>query len=146
MPNAAFVLMMVAAGAFIAFQSPINSALSKTTGVVEAALFSFATGTIALVALALAAGKGDVRAALAAPSWQWLGGVLGALFVTAFVVCVPRIGVSVAIACSLAGQLVTAMIVDHFGWFGVAQRSLDTRRLLALPVLALGVWLIQAKK
>jgi transporter family-2 protein len=140
------VLMMVSAGAFIAFQSPINSALSKTTGVVEAALFSFATGTLALVALALVAGRGDVRAAIGVPWWQWLGGVLGALFVTAFVVCVPRIGVSVAIGCSLAGQLVTAMLVDHFGWFGVAQRSLDVRRVLALPVLALGVWLIQAKK
>jgi bacterial/archaeal transporter family-2 protein len=136
------VFMMVLAGMFIGFQSPINAALSKRVGIFESALVSFTTGMVVLLLVVLFMGKGQLREALHAPIWEWTGGLLGAMYVTAIIVAVPRIGVSTAMIAAIAGQLLIGMIIDHFGWFGLAVRPVDWRRILAVLLMMAAVWLI----
>jgi len=41
----------------------------------------------------------------------------------------------------MAGQILVASILDHFGWLGVAQRSMDIQRIIGFAVVMFGVWL-----
>jgi len=47
-----------------------------------------------------------------------------------------------ASAITVAAQLLTALLLDHFGAFGGAQRTFDVTRTLGLLLTAGGVWLI----
>lgn len=136
------VLLMMAAGVFIGFQSPINAALSKRTGILEAGMISFAVGLLVLAFVVCFFGKGNLRGVLHAPLWQWTGGLLGAIYVTSIIVAVPRIGVSTAMMAAIAGQLLIGILIDHFGWFGVNVHPLDWRRITGALMMMAAVWLI----
>ncbi len=142
MSQLAYVLLMVVAGAFIAFQSPINAALARTTGVYHATFVSFAVGVVLAGMIAVFAGGGSLRQASQVPWWQWIGGALGVAYVTTIIVAVPRIGVTTMMVAALVGQLATAMVIDHFGWFGIAARAFEWRRALALPFLGAALYLV----
>lgn len=141
-----FVVLMIAAGAMIAFQSPINAALARSIGVYNATFLSFAVGVvIAGIIAAATGGGGSLRQVGQVPWWQWIGGALGVAYVTTIIVAVPRIGVTTMMVAALAGQLTTAMLIDHFGWFGIEPRAIELRRLLALPLLGAALWLIHKR-
>ncbi len=139
-------LVMMAAGAMIAFQSPINASLARNVGAFEAALVSFATGTGLLLLVVLLRGKGNVRALAGVPAWQYLGGLLGAAYITAIILLVPRIGVGSLMVTALTGQLGAALLIDRMGWFGLAARPLDARRLAAVALLFVAVLLMTGRK
>ncbi|MCI0572363.1 MAG: DMT family transporter [Myxococcaceae bacterium] len=146
MTSWSYVGLMVLAGALIAFQSPINAALARGVGVFEASLVSFAVGTVAAVVVVTALGKGDLGTVLGVPRWQLLGGLLGLTYVTLIIVSVPRIGVTVVMVTGLLGQLVTAMLIDHFGWFGLAVRPVGVPRLAGVVLLFVALYLINWRR
>jgi transporter family-2 protein len=141
-----YVGMMIFAGVMIGFQSPINAALSKKVGLFESALVSFSVGALTLVLVALLVGKGNLRDVAHVPWWQWLGGVLGAVYIVTIIVGVPQIGVTTVMVAALIGQLATGLLIDHFGWFGVTPRPVDWHRLVGVALLFASVWLIYGKK
>lgn len=141
-----FLGLMVLAGAAIAFQSPLNAALAKRTGPLEAALVSFTTGAAVLFVAVRLLGKGSLQAAHRAPPWMLLGGLLGALYVTTIIVSVPRVGVSAAIVAALVGQLAAGLLIDRMGLFGVPAHPIDGSRLLALALFAIALWLMAPKR
>lgn len=55
----------------------------------------------------------------------WIGGLFGALFVFSMIKLIPKIGVSSTMAGVIAGQLLLAMAIDHFGWFGLAKFGMN---------------------
>ncbi|HLT30452.1 MAG TPA: DMT family transporter [Myxococcaceae bacterium] len=141
-----YVGLMIVAGALIAFQSPINAALGRSVGVFEASLVSFIIGSLVAAGIVFFFGKGDVRAVTQVPWWQLLGGVLGLLYVTLIIVSVSKIGVTAVMVSGLAGQLLTAMIIDHFGWFGVTVRPIHSMRILGCALLVAAIALINWKR
>lgn len=79
-----------------------------------------------------------VRAAFHEPAWLWLGGVMSVLIVFAITVGPPRIGVAATIGIVIAGNLVSAALIDRYGLFGQAAIAIDRWRLLGLLLLAVG--------
>jgi transporter family-2 protein len=147
MPSFFFTALVVLAGAAIAFQSPINAGVAQKVGTFQATLVSFLVGTAMTVLVVLVApgGLGALRGVRGLAWWQYAGGALGAAYVTAIIVAVPRIGVTALIVAGLFGQVLAAMLIDHYGWLGVAARPIELRRLAALPVLAFAIWLLQRR-
>jgi len=115
-------------------------------GTWQAAFLSFAIGTTALALIAALAGGGlgqigELRGA--GLSWYYLtGGLLGALYVTSILVTVRVLGAGGVVAATIAGQLAISVVVDHFGWLGVARQSVDAARLLGVALLAVGTYLV----
>lgn len=81
--------LMAFGGVAIALQPSINARLAQKTGIVESSCISFTVGAVALLAVALLAGKGSLRETGAASWWELTGGLLGAFFVTMTIVVVP---------------------------------------------------------
>lgn len=131
-------MAMFLVGVTSALQPPVNAALAKRTGLLEAATISFFVGTVALATLSLVTANGSLTAVRGAPLWQLSGGVIGALFVTSTIILIPRLGAAGLIAESVAGQLAGGMLVDQFGLFGVPQTGISWPRALGLALLVIG--------
>jgi transporter family-2 protein len=101
------------AGSGAAWQQAVNGRVSVVGGPFAAAWLNFLVGTALLVLFALStlAGAAD----LSAPPttwWLYVGGVLGLVFITAAAVLVRVLGVLVFGLSAIAGQVITALLID----------------------------------
>jgi len=138
-------LMGLTAGLGLALQIGMNAQLRKVlNSAYSAALISFLVGTTALVSLMLVTRTAaPTRDALAAvPAWAWFGGLFGAYYVAISTVVAAELGATSLLALALAGQLLMALVVDHFGWLGLPENPITMGRLFGVSLLAVGVWLI----
>jgi len=142
MPNLLMLIIMVCAGAAVALQPSINARLAQKSGLLESACISFAVGTLGLVIALLISGKTNVRGLHETAWWEWTGGILGAFFVTATILAVPKIGTAATMAVAIATQLITALVLDHFGLFGFGGMQIDLKRSLGAVLLIIGAWII----
>lgn len=143
MDRGSAVVLTAIAGGLVACQAPINSRLGKVLGTFPAASVSFGIGLVILVAIAaLAGGAGHVTRIAHVPWWYLLGGALGAAYVATVLVAVRTLGAGGLTAATIAGQLTAAVVVDHFGWLGVARHPIDAARVAGVLLLAGGVFLI----
>lgn len=138
-------LLGLTAGLGLTVQVGMNSQLRKVLQSANtAALISFLVGTAALIALLLATRSPlPDRATLAAiPWWAWLGGALGAFYVASSTVVAAELGTASLLGLALAGQLATALVIDHFGWLGMPEHPITWMRGAGVVLLGSGVWLI----
>ena len=144
-PTVIAILAVIVGGALTALQGPTNARLSAAVASpVNAALISFAIGTVALLALAaVLQTKPDVAATRALPPAAWLGGLYGAVFVVASAYAVPRLGVATTIVLMVAGQMMLSLILDHFGFMGVPKQPITLTRLAGVAMLIGGVLLVR---
>lgn len=140
-----YMIIALLAGALLPMQAAINAQLRYALGTaVQAALVSFAVGTLALIAYALAVRSGlpDSRMVSQAPWWVWSGGLLGAAYVLSAIIVTPRLGAASLLGLALAGQLIAALVMDHYGLLGLAVQPLSSLRVLGVLLLVAGVALI----
>jgi transporter family-2 protein len=133
-------------GAFMPIQAGLNSQLRYVLGhPMLASLVSFGVGTAIIGILNVAAGAplSQLSRLDQTPWWMWLGGLLGAVYVTAALVLAPRLGAGTLIAVSMAGQIVGSIIIDHYGWLGYAAHPASLPRIAGAILLIAGVVLIQ---
>lgn len=130
-------------GAGIAVQAPINAHLARAAGdPVVAAAISFGVGFVVLSTLVVARGTVPGWGAMAhLPWWAWCGGALGAVYVWAAAWSVDRIGVVTLIAALVFGQVLTALILDAVGAFGMAVREISLTRVAAVLLVGAGLLL-----
>jgi transporter family-2 protein len=140
-------LMAALVGAGITIQVGMNATVRMTIGSpVLAAIVNFVVGLAALVLLAVASGARIVPGSVpAVPAWAWFGGLLGAAYVAATTVLGPKLGAASFLALTLAGQMVAALLVDHYGVIGFPQSPLTPTRLLGTALLVAGVLLIMRR-
>jgi bacterial/archaeal transporter family-2 protein len=140
--------MIAAAGAgvLLIFQPLMNAILARAIGspfgATLVSLIVSLTGAILMVAIT---GRGTMtRETLSTvPWWVFLAGLVGLIFVLAGVTIAPVTGALVFIVCVIAGQLVGALVADHFGLFGIAVRHVSVGRLLGLALVLGGAVLAQ---
>jgi transporter family-2 protein len=142
--RSAAVGLTAIAGGLIALQAPVNSTLGRAVGTLQAAFVSFAIGTAALLVLAALArgGLGAIADGRHVAWYSLAGGVLGAAYVTTALVTVRSLGAGGVTAATIAGQLATAVVVDHFGLLGVERQPVTALRLVGIALLAGGVFLV----
>ena len=129
-------------GALIPLQVAANAQLGGVTkNVYTAGLIVFLVGTAVLsAAVTLSRAQFPSFAELtAAPKTIWLGGLIATVYILAIVMIAPRLGVAVTTVFILAGQIVMAMLIDHFGLFGNPQQSLNLWRAGGAILMVLGV-------
>jgi bacterial/archaeal transporter family-2 protein len=141
-----YLLFAFAAGAMLPIQFGINAQLARwIDSPVQAALVSFVVGGLALLLVALAFYRQLPAASKlgAAPWWVWAGGLFGAFYVLGSVVAAPRLGAVTLVALILAGQALSSLLVDHFGWVGFEEQPITIGRIAGVLLLAVGVALVR---
>ena len=84
----------------------------------------------------------DFKAFAALPWWLWTGGLLGAFFVIGSLTAAPKIGAASLVAFVVAGQILAALALDHFGIAGYSTQAFSPWRLVGAAMLMGGVVLI----
>jgi bacterial/archaeal transporter family-2 protein len=145
--NAATLTLALAvlAGVLMAIQAPTNALLGKASGSpVVAAFISFVVGTAALGA-AVAAGSGRLLAPglRGVPWYAWLGGLYGAFFVAVAAFGAPKIGVGPLLTAAIAGQLVGAIVLDHFGLLGLTRQPVSVEKVAGVALVLAGAALVR---
>lgn len=142
MSNLVLFLLMMCGGVFIAVQPSINARLAQKTGVIESSTVSFAVGAMALLIVSTMVGKGSLRGVAAANWWELTGGLCGAFYVTLIIFAVPRIGTAAAMAATIAAQLATGLLLDHYRLFGYQGAPFDLKRGIGVVLLLIGAALV----
>jgi transporter family-2 protein len=138
-------LITAVVGAALAIQVGLNSIVRVQVGsAAGAALINFVVGTAALaVALLVTRAPMPTTGQLAgSPWWAWLAGLAGAAYVASSAVIGPMIGGAAFIALIVAGQMIGAMTLDHFGALGFPVRPVDGMRLAGAVLVVIGVVLL----
>jgi transporter family-2 protein len=138
-------ILALASGALIPVQAASNAALSRVIhgNVPFAALLLFAIAALATALAMLALGEGVPAAAelRSAPWWSYSGGVIVAFYVFTITFLSPRLGVGTAIALVVAGQVLSALTIDHFGLMRSLVFSLTPTRIAGAALMIAGVFL-----
>ena len=143
-----WIVLGLVAGAALPVQGAVNAQLrgdldaSIAAGAVS---FVVATAGMALllgVALALGAPRPRLQPLRGLPWWAWLGGLVGAAYVTSVFLSIPKIGAAPTIALTVAGQQLASVLVDRYGLLRLPARPVTGARLAAVAVLLAGVMLI----
>jgi bacterial/archaeal transporter family-2 protein len=134
--------LMFCGGIAVAVQPSINGRLAQKTGILESSCISFFIGTLALLFAALLIGQGALTSVSRATWWELTGGFLGAFFVTCTIIVVPRVGTLAAMTAVIAAQLMTGVVLDHFGLFRLQQIPFDAWRATGVSLLAAGATIV----
>ena len=139
-----FVFLALVAGAAMPLQAGINLRLRYALAdPIWAALISFAVGTLALAVYAVATRPAPTLVmASSAPWWAWLGGMLGAFFVTVTIILAANLGATASMAWLLAGQFIAALVLDHFGLVSYAVREVSWQRVAGVVLVIVGALLV----
>lgn len=140
------LIFALLAGTFLPTQAGINSQLAKQLGhPLLAATVSFLVGTLALFLFTLATHISipSLQRASQIPWYLWLGGLLGAMYLTATIILAPVLGAANTIGLVVTGQILAAIAIDHFGLVGFPLHSLSFWRIIGAILLVTGVVLVQ---
>jgi transporter family-2 protein len=132
-------------GAALAVQVGVNNGLRGRIGhPISAATVSFATGTMALLAFSLAIRPAWPRASnfSGAPWWIWLGGVVGAAYMLMTITFSNRLGAAGWLGVVVAGQIVTSVVLDHYGLVGFAEHPVNPWRMVGVTLLLTGAVIV----
>jgi len=143
-----FLLLAVISGAFFPIQAGVNSQLTGwTKSPVVASAVSFIVGTVSLLAYILISriSLPDFSHASSQNWWLWTGGLMGAFAVTVMIFLAQRLGALSLLSCVLAGQMIAAVILDHYGLFGYPQQPVNLYKIFGILFIIAGVFLIKIK-
>ncbi|MBF4552509.1 DMT family transporter [Corynebacterium suicordis] len=148
-------LLGVFIGGFTAVQASINSQLGVLlSSPVRAATVSFAVG-VTVLALLVIFGRQPLKVTqpkpgseLASkgkknPPWMWIGGFIGAGFVTTQAILVGEIGTGMTVISALMGMMVGSLLVDRFGLMGAPRVPVTKAKLAGLLVMLVGVAMVR---
>jgi len=140
------LLVALVTGMLLPVQVGVNAELRIISGnPILAAAIQFLVGTFALIVvlIAMRVPWPDIGKLSSAPWWVWTGGLLGANYIVVLIVLAPRLGAATMIGAVMTGQMLTSLIVDHFGLIGYPVHPASGWRFVGAGLLLLGLGLIQ---
>lgn len=143
-----YISMAIIVGFALPIQGIINSKLGfLMSHPMHSTLISYIGGVVAcLLFLAIFHPVfPEIRSFQNIDWYLYLGGFLGAVFVSGMLYIIPKIGATNMLAAAIVGQLIMSMILDHFGILGVQQIRISTPRVLGVVCLFVGLFLIKGQ-
>ena len=129
-------------GAAITVQAGLNGQVSRTLGhPLWATLVSLAVSVVTILPMLVVfrVGVPNISAISGTPWWIWIGGVLGAFFITAALTAAPQLGAVTFIAAVVMGQLIVSLFLDQYAIAGFPERPISLLRVLGVCLVIAGV-------
>jgi transporter family-2 protein len=135
-------------GALIPIQASTNAAFSKSIGnPFMTGLMVFIVGLVGMIFFVLLTRTSfpKPQQLMSAPLYGYLGGIIVATYVVMITVLVPKIGVGTAIGLIVTGQIICAVMIDHFGLFNTPVHTISITRIAGMLLMIGGVYLVMKK-
>jgi bacterial/archaeal transporter family-2 protein len=139
-------VLALGAGVSVATQQVLNGSLrTSLASPAWAGLVSYAGGLLTMIVAVIAMGERvpSWKTMAEVPWWAWSGGVFGGAFILLAILLLPSLGAATLFALVIAGQVLAAVTLDHFGALGLTPHPVSTARLMGAALLIAGVVLIR---
>lgn len=143
-----WVILGVLVGIFPPLQAVFNGQLRLATdSILTSTFWSFFLGAILLAIIVLIAEKRikiptKDQNQQPIPLWVYSGGLFGIMIVGGTIVVIHQLGAILTSLLFIFGQLLMAVIVDHFGFLGLTKRRITLQKLIALTLMAIALFLV----
>ncbi|MCP4765019.1 MAG: DMT family transporter [Gammaproteobacteria bacterium] len=142
-----FIVLAVLAGGMLPVQGVVNSQLGRVLdNVVLATLISFVVGSLTLLLVFFVrnnwADDSGLQQLPEVPPVLYVGGVLGAFYVTLVAILIPKIGVANTMIAIILGQVLLSLLLDHFGFLSIEVRQINWQRILGASLVLSGLVLV----
>ena len=127
-----YLLAALIGGALLPVQVALNTLLRRYVGEpMQVTFISYLAGTLASLGICFFARYPlPATTSLAQTSWwMWIGGCLGTFYVWSTIFATPRIGAALAVALTIAGQMIAALFLDHYGALGLPKYAASPTRI-----------------
>jgi bacterial/archaeal transporter family-2 protein len=144
-----YLLAALIGGAVLPVQVALNALLRRYVGEpMQVTFIPYLVGTFTSLIICFAARYPiPATTALAATSWwMWVGGCLGTLYVWSTIFATPKIGAALALALTIAGQMIAALFLDHYGAIGLVKHAASPTRITGVVLVVIGVSLVAYAK
>jgi transporter family-2 protein len=136
------ILAGLLGGAAVGIQSPIAGAMGQRVGGTSSSVIVHASGLLFSIVLLLLRGGERMRDWRTLPFYMLGAGIFGLILYQTINITFPRLGGTIMVALIIIGQLTAGMVIDHFGWLGVARHPIDLSRVVGMLMLFAGGFLI----
>jgi transporter family-2 protein len=144
-----YLFMALAGGSILPVQIALNTLLRRYVGEpMQVTFISYLAGTLTSLTICFFA-RYPIPAATSLVQtswWMWVGGCLGTLYVWATIFATPKIGAAFALSLTIAGQMIAALFLDHYGAIGLTKYPASPLRIIGIVFVIIGVSLVAAKK
>jgi transporter family-2 protein len=138
--------LALGAGVSVATQQVLNGSLRTALGSPAwAGLVSYAGGLLTMIVavIVLRERVPAWKTVVDVPWYAWSGGLFGGAFILLAILLLPSLGAATLFALVIAGQVLAAITLDHFGAFGLAPHPISIARLAGAALLIAGVILVR---
>ncbi|MGI5921806.1 MAG: DMT family transporter [Syntrophomonadaceae bacterium] len=148
MPNLLYLGLAALSGATMALQGTLNSVLGKLMPIWNSILVVHVVGMLTAVAIVVVTGGFNMSgwSSLGKIPWYaYLGGVLNVVIIYAVSTTMPKIGVGNATTAIIVAQVLTAVLIDCLGAFGMKKYHFQYIDLVGIALLAIGARILLLK-
>lgn len=135
------IIFALLAGIFVSVQNSINPGLTKEIGAAETTVVVHFVGLISAIILNLIIGTGDIRRITEVDKIYLIGGALGVGVVYSVAQSVPLVGTTMVSILMLLSQLTIALIIDHYGLFGMEKNPIMINKVIGIAVIMAGIFI-----
>lgn len=133
------IIIAAVSGMAMTFQGTFNSALGKKIGVIETSMIVHIVGLVISILGVIFWGKfPKIEILKDVPYYSFLGGILGVLIVVGVAYTISKTGAAFGISVILIAQLLTAVILDHFGIFTLEKIPINLTRVVGTILMLIG--------
>ncbi len=145
MENIFWILLTLLAGTMLPMQGALNTKLGNAAqSPFHASMISFVIGALTVALYVFLTRQSVSLAGLkTAPAYAWLGGILGAFYVTVIILAFPKLGPGLTFALVVAGQMIISLVLEHFDILVSQQQPITAWRLGGVALIIAGVVLIK---
>lgn len=136
------IIVGLIGGIAVGLQGPMSGAMSQKLGPMGSSFIIHVGGAILSAILLPFLGGFDFKNLREVPVPYLFAGVFGVILYLTFSYTLPRVGVAVTTSLLILAQLGIGLVLDHFGWLGMAQHPINLARLAGVGALLLGAYLI----
>lgn len=142
-----FPMIALLIGACIPVQASMNAVLSKSWGNVyfpTLLLFSVALLCIGILVVAKGIKPPELSVAISAPPYGYFAGLILGSNILLITYLAPRMGMGNAIFFVVTGQIVAAVLIDHFALLGAIKAPLSWQRVCGIVLMVFGLGLARS--
>ena len=128
-------------GIVLAIMISLNGGLGNISGNYASSVIIHFVGLIGIIFLLIFT-KSKIKNLKGIPFYMFTGGLIGILTVLFTNIGFMGLGVSLTVSLSLLGQLVTSLVIDHFGYFNMTVVEFDKKKILGLIIIIAGIYVM----
>lgn len=134
-------LISILTGVVLSIMVVLNGDLGNAAGNYISSVIIHFVGLIGIIIL-LVVTKSKIKNLKGIPFYMFSGGLIGILTVLFTNISFTNLGVSLTVSLALLGQLVTSIVIDHFGYFDLEVNKFEKKKIIGLGIIILGIFIM----